>query len=672
MTFQQVFANVQLQAPMMMAQPPGDGSRWFVALRDGRIVSFSTTSPGSAPTQVAALPNVQQGGEGGLLGFAFHPRFAQNGLVYVTWVRNAGPTGFHSEVGSLRTTNNGASFGDYQTILEFDQPASNHNGGGIAFGKDGLLYLSFGDGGGGDDTFVNGQKKTGFFSKILRIDVDHPAGSLKYGIPEDNPFKSGGGEPATYAWGFRNPFRFSIDGQSGEVWVADVGQNKWEEIDRVALGGNYGWPCKEGTHDYISSSQKCPSKDGLRDPVAELEHLPGPNSRSITGGVVYHGKAIPALSGTYVFGDYEKQQLWGLSFDPTSGAAKLTQLNESGPSASWVAFAEDQDGEVYALALNQGDVYKLVPTTDGGASTFPAQLSMTGCVDPADPTKPAPGLVPYGVNAALWSDGAEKERFMALPEGQRIAIAPNGHLDFPNGTVLVKNFSVGGRRVETRLFVRHDDGGWAGYSYEWNDAQTDATLLLAGKAKAVGAQTWSYPSRSDCVRCHTEAAGRSLGLELGQQNGDFVYASTNRVANQLATLEHIGMFAGPLPKPIDQLPAYPDPTRSAGTVESRARAYLHANCSFCHQPRGGGRGDLDLRFSTSLADTRACDGDAQAGSLGVAGAKLLAPGAPDRSLISLRARASGADRMPPLGTSVVDTAGVQAIDAYIASLMGCP
>jgi hypothetical protein len=220
--------------------------------------------------------------------------------------------------------------------------------------------------------------------------------------------------------------------------------------------------------------------------------------------------------------------------------------------------------------------------------------------------------------------------------------------------------------------IRHDDGVWAGYTYEWNDEQTDATLVLAGRSKAVGSQTWTYPSRSDCIRCHTEAAGRSLGLELGQQNGDFVYASTNRISNQLKTLDHIGMFAAPLGKPLEQLPAYPDPTGSTAPLETRARAYLHANCSMCHQPEGGGRGTMDLRFSPSLSTTKACNVDGEAGNLGVTGAKLLVPGSPEKSLISIRAHAAGANRMPPLATSIVDTAAAKVLDDWITGLASCP
>jgi uncharacterized repeat protein (TIGR03806 family) len=677
-TFERVYENVSLGTPMMMAQAPGDKSRWFVARRNGEITSFPTSNPGNTPTVVANVGTlaggpVQQGGEGGLLGFAFHPNFAQNGKLYVTWVR--GP-GNRSEVGVITSTNNGTSFGNYEELLAFDQPASNHNGGGIAFGKDGFLYLSFGDGGGGDDTYVKGQLKTEFFSKVLRIDVDNVPGGQKYGIPDGNPFKNGGGEPATFAWGFRNPFRFSVDRETGEVWVADVGQNKWEEIDLVKAGGNYGWPCKEGSHDYLNNNaQKCPNPSGLIDPVAEHEHLPNNNSRSITGGVVYRGKAIPALAGTYIYGDYKAQELHALSFDPTSGEANITHLNgQAGqPTADWVAFAEDVDGEVYAISLG-GQMWKMVAApVDGGDEPppFPDRLSKTGCVDPQDAKKPAAGLVPYGVNAELWSDGAAKDRFLALPDGESITVGADGDFDLPAGSVLVKSFRLGGKLVETRLLVRHDDGVWAGYTYEWLDDQSDAVLLPSSKTKRVGTQDWYFPSRADCVRCHTEAAGRSLSVEIGQLNREFVYESTNRVANQLRTFEHIGLFKAPLGKPPAELTVYPDPFGS-GPLDARARAYLHANCGNCHRPEGGGRSDMDLRFATPLASAAACNAEPEAGDLGVEGAMRLAPGAPGQSLISLRAHALGSGRMPPLASSVVDEKGLEVVDGWIRSIATCP
>jgi uncharacterized repeat protein (TIGR03806 family) len=680
--WQQVFATAPLSLPMMIAQIPGDSTRWFVAQRGAGNpgTALIRTFPVADPTNITTVGSVtglsDLASEGGLLGFAFHPKFAQNGKLFVTFTTG---NPIHSQVAYLTSANKtGTDFGStLTTVLDFQQaPFGNHKGGGIAFGKDGFLYLSFGDGGDRDDTAHNGQNKNSFLAKILRIDVDTPDSGKAYGIPATNPFKNGGGEPAIFAYGFRNPFRFSVDRESNEVWVGDVGQDQYEEIDaKVKAGGNYGWPCREGLHDSVNAGDpaKCPPGTiGTIDPVVEHKHVPQ-NSRSITGGVVYRGKAIPDFVGSYVYGDYVKKEMWTLSFDPGTGLAKNEQLDATAaPSASWVSFAEDNDGEVYAVALDQGQVFKLLPAAPPGPNNFPDRLSKTGCVDPSDAKKAASGLVAYGVNTPLWSDGALKDRWLAIPDGKTITVLDaDGDFDFPNGTVLLKTFTVGGKRIETRLFTRHDDGGWAGYTFEWLDDQSDALFLKSSKSKPVGAQTWAFPSRSDCVNCHSEAAGRSLGLELGQLNGEFVYPSTNRLSNQLKTLDHIGMFDKPLSKPVDQLIAYPDPLGTGGTLELRARAYLHSNCANCHRPKGGGLGNMDLRFGTSLANTKSCNVDNQAGDLGAA-TKLLVPGKPEASLLSVRPHSPAANRMPPLASNLVDDKGVKVLDDWIRSITACP
>ncbi|RPJ58456.1 MAG: hypothetical protein EHM24_28700 [Acidobacteria bacterium] len=280
------------------------------------------------------------------------------------------------------------------------------------------------------------------------------------------------------------------------------------------------------------------------------------------------------------------------------------------------------------------------------------------------------GLIPYDVNSPLWSDGAQKERFLAVPDGKTIHVGPDGDWDFPEGSVLVKTFLLEGTRVETRLFMRHPDGVWAGYSYEWNDAQTDATLLDGSLEKQVAGRTWYFPSRAECLRCHTTAAGRTLGLETAQLNRSLRYPDGG-TANQLAVLDAMGMFDGGLGGSPEALPRLAEPG-GQGSPEARSRSYLHSNCSNCHRPGGPGGGAADLRFSTSFVDMRVCDQPPDHGDLGIAGARLLSPGQPERSILSARMHALGAGRMPPLASHQVDTASVQVVDAWIASLTTCP
>lgn len=671
MKLEQVFVDTPIFPAVMLAQPPGD-PRVFVAQLSGQVVAFDLKNPPSTAPPIVLAPPVTLAfeGEGGFYGIAFHPRFGQNGLVFMSFTATSGtsPVGMRSVVARMRSTDGGASFGEYTELLSFDQPANNHNGGGIAFGNDGYLYLGFGDGGGGGgDPFVNGQRKEGFFSKILRIDVDAPpAPGLAYAIPDGNPWKAGGGEPATYAWGLRNPYRISIDRGTGDLLIGDVGEGGFEEVDRArAPGANFGWPCREAAHDFITQPPHCPAgTSGLAEPIHEYAH--GPGGAAIVGGVVYRGSAIPSLVGAYVFGDFSTGQVWALDEDPVTGARRARRINDQGPIRSWGGFSEDASGEIYALDLT-GLVYKLVPAGAPAPSTFPEKLSQTGCVDAADPARPAAGVLSYSVNAELWSDGADKERGFALPDGATIGVGPDGDLDLPVGSVTMKTFSLGGRRVETRLMVRHDDGDWAGYTYEWDEGGRDATLLPAGKARAIGGQRYVFPSRGECLACHTSAAGRTLGLELAQLDRPHTYASTGRTAPQLATLAHIGLFSAALP-PVTPLAGL----GASGPAEARARAYLHANCSFCHRSGGPTPSAIDLRASLPLGAARVCGVAPSTGDLGVPGALLLAPGDPARSLLSVRMRTTAQGRMPPLASTRVHAEGADLVDAWIRGIGACP
>lgn len=669
---ERVFPDVQLTGLMMLAQRPNDPSRWYAAQRTGEIFSFAADGSSPATTMVAnvaalAGKPVSTEFEGGFLGMAFHPSFAADGRLFVSFT-TTGPSGYAEEIGALKSTDHGATFTSYTTVFRYERQALYHCGGGITFGRDGYLYFSFGDG--ANDT--NGQNTNVPFAKVHRIDVDDVPAGATYGIPTDNPFRSGGGFPTTFAWGFRNPFRLSVDRVTGDVWLGDVGEASFDEVNKVEIGKNYGWGCREGNAPYAATTPtKCPSTKGLVDPVIALEHAP-PNSRSVTGGIVYRGAAMPEFQGTYVFGDFMHLEVYAMTTDPASGEVKWPVINTEGPRIAVTDFAEDVDGEIYASSVLDSKIYKLVPSGLSRPSTVPTKLSKTGCVDAADPTQPASGLVPYGVNVPLWSDGAEKGRWFALPDGKTIDVRDDGDFVFPVGSVLLKSFAIARSLVETRLLVRHDDGEWAGYSYEWDADGKDATLLTTGKSKTVGSQTWSYPSRTDCLRCHTEAAGRTLGPEVDQLNGDFVYEQTHRIANQLTTLEKIGVLSkpiGPVAASIQPLV----PISGDAPTEATVRSYLHANCSHCHRPSGGaGQAQMDLRFSTPLSATNTCGVASGFDDLGVSGSKIVVPGHPESSILSLRVHATNAKRMPPMGTAMVDRTAVTAIDGWIAAMASCP
>ncbi len=386
---------------------------------------------------------------------------------------------------------------------------------------------------------------------------------------------------------------------------------------------------------------------------------------AVTGGYVYRGKAIPNLVGRYIFGDFTNGKIFDIPND-AQPTLQMSTAYESGLNIS--SFAEDQDGEMYVMHM-YGGVYKITASTSGGPGVA-TQLSATGCVDTANAKLPASGLIPYAPNAPFWSDGAVKDRYMALPDGQNITVGADGDWDFPNGTVLMKNFHLNDRLIETRLFMRHPDGIWAGYTYEWNDAQTDATLVRGGKRTTIGGQTWIYPSEGQCLMCHTEVAGHTLGLETKQLAHNFTYPQTGRDAHQLLTLNSISMFTTPIANPTDQVP-YANPTDGSTTLTERARAYLHTNCSQCHRPGGPTDASMDLRYSTALADTHACDVAPGLGDLGITNARLIAPGAAARSVLIERMSRRDANGMPPVGSATPDADGKALLTEWVNSLTSC-
>jgi uncharacterized repeat protein (TIGR03806 family) len=659
----------RVTSPMLMVQRPGDGSRWFLAQRDGRIVSFNASGSrdlrqvlSAAQLRTLTGKSISLVEEGAFYSMAFDPSFSTNGRLYISFSTTGDSTTYAHEIGYLTSTDNGTTFTRYTRLLHMGRARAFHYGGTVLVGKDGYLYVTSGDG--ADDS--KPQYKDNFWGKVLRIDVHGTAAPGKpYGIPPSNPFAGGGGLPEIFAWGVRNPFRMTVDRLTGDLWLGDVGEDSYEEVNRIQLGQNYGWPCREGAHEGGSwtNTFRCPSHAGLVDPIAEHAHAG--TGASVTGGFVYRGSELAGFQGTYVYGDFIRKQLRGLRME--SGVWTSTILNASGPADGYTSFAEDAAGELYAMSLFDQKIHKVVAGSTQVPSTFPQRLSETGCVVAGDPTRPAPGMIPYAVNAELWSDGATKDRWLALPNGTRITVGADGDFDLPIRSVLMKTFSLAGRRVETRLFVRHTDGDWAGYSYEWNAAGTDALLLPSSKTTS----SWTFPSRNDCLVCHTTGAGRSLGLEIGQLNGTLFYPQTQRTANQLTTLAHIGLFTTAIGDPAT-LASYPKPFDGAPS-EAKARSYLHANCGGCHRPNGGAaRSTMDWRFSTPLASTNSCNATPILDDFGNTATRLIKPGSSTESIVSLRMHSLDARRMPPLASSRVHPEGTALIDAWIGGLEGCP
>jgi uncharacterized repeat protein (TIGR03806 family) len=302
-----------------------------------------------------------------------------------------------------------------------------------------------------------------------------------------------------------------------------------------------------------------------------------------------------------------------------------------------------------------------------------ATLGASGCADAKDLTRPSPGMIPYGVASPLWSDGADKRRFLALPDGARIHVADERFV-LPVGSVLRKDFLFQERPLETRLFMKFSETRWVGYSYQWNAAHTEAMLVgedghhEAAAGRAGASQDWAFPSRSDCLLCHNDVAGFTLGLEARQLDGPFDYPS-GVTGNQLDTLEHIGLFDAKVARPGP----LPDPGDARLPLEDRARSYLHINCAICHRPDGKFPG-IDLRFGVPLAATGLCNQAPTKGSAGAAAPALrLVPGHPEQSVTYARvATLDETVRMPQVATAVVDPLGTALLSAWIASISACP
>jgi uncharacterized repeat protein (TIGR03806 family) len=662
----------RISAPTKLLVEPVADPRWFVLRKSGQLVVFDPDTATSLSTFLDLSGRVRTNSEGGLLGMAFHPDYPGVPEVFLYYtIDGPGSVSMRSVISRFILDDVAAPGAGTveEIIIEIDQFADNHNGGDIAFGADRLLYIGLGDGGGGGDPNETGQDTTNLLGSMLRIDVigtgagyDIPAGNPFAAQPRCGPTRINGNDcPEIYAWGLRNPWRWSFDPPTGELWLGDVGQGSWEEIDLIEPGGNYGWDCREGAHDYETNGCSGP----FIDPVAEYNHSNG--DVSITGGYVYRGNDIVGLQGRYVFGDFASGRIWALQPDGGGGYA-TEELVSSGTNPS--SFGVDQDGEIYFTDYGGGRILRLVQT-GGGVDLVPEQLSASGCVDPGNITQPYSGLVPYAINAPFWSDGAQKDRYIGLPNGTTISIDAVDDWVFPPGTVIVKNFRLNGRLIETRHLMRHPDGVWAGYTYEWNAAETEAIRVRNGKVVNIDGQDWIYPDEAECLRCHTAVAGVALGPETAQMNRDFTYPQTGRTDNQLVTYDAVSMFASPLPGDPATLPAMPDPADGSASLDARARAYLHTNCAQCHQPGGPTPVNLDLRYTTALANTNACDVLPTSDDLGINMARIIAPGDAARSLLVTRMGLRDVNAMPPLGSTVVDAAGVTLVTDWINALANC-
>ncbi len=713
------FPNLPFKNALGLCTLPGS-SRLVVWEREGRVWSFENKADVTDKKLILDVSDRCQGwDDSGLLGIAFHPQFQQNHFVFVsyTWVQPGTVVGNPNVRPPVDKANrdrlarftldaNGVAIPGSELVL-IDQEARTvwHNGGGMFFHpKNGFLYVTDGDDENDDAQIID----RNLFGGIWRLDVDQRGGAIShpiprqpqkgktanYFIPNDNPFV---GKPNAleefYAIGLRSPHRMTFDAPSGRIFIGDVGAGEREEIDVIEpsdpAGLNFQWPRVEG----LKGDLVPPFIGVNKRPVIDYNHGEG---NAVIGGCVYRGKKwADDLGGRYIFGDNGTGKIWVLD-ETTSPASKIqlaTLPNGPGPNtgSSYVglsSFGFDQDGEIYLCQMSSeaGHIFRLERSGPPPVRMpMPKLLSQTGAFADTAKLIPSPGLIAYNVNSPLWSDGAVKTRWMALPENGKIGFAEKGEWKFPEGTVFIKHFELPmderrpaqRRRLETRLLVRDVNGSAYGVTYKWRADNSDADLLpdalnedltITNSDGTTRKQQWSYPSQTDCMRCHTPAAGYVLGPKTRQLNGDAFYPEANVHDNQLRAWNHLDLFDHALDEAklgsLDKMVAISD---SGASPEQRVRSYLDANCAHCHRP-GGVHALWDGRYDTPLAATGIVNGPVIT-KLATIGAKVVAPGDAGRSLMHRRITSTDVSiKMPPLARNRFDDSAVDAITRWIASL----
>ncbi len=728
------FPGLTFARPICLTSVPGDANQLYVCEQGGVIKRVADVTALTPTTNVfldlAALgggfnigPLLAGQPENGLLGLAFHPNYATNGFFYVAYTVSLSGNYFQRVSRFSRDATNPAIADPASELilLHIDDFGLNHNGGDLHFGPtDGYLYYGTGDG----ENSTAGQAKSqkindDFYSGIFRLDVDKKLGSLapnphasiptdggvaRFNVPPDNPFihtSLGGtwngsylgvdysgslGSVRTEFWatGIRHAWRMSFDPVTGDLWEGDVGQNTYEEINKIVKGGNYGWAYREGAHVFNGALGAAPGGVTLIDPVYEYLHtaVAGGDAQfkgnSVVGGHVYRGSRFPQLVGSYIFSDSTSGHVWQMN-TTTGATVRLTGL----PGAYGVFSTQGVDpfnkDMLFAAYLN-GKIMRLI-TGDATNSGFPATLSATGLFSDLTDLSPAPGLLPYEPNLRFWSDHADKRRWFTIPDAtSTMTWSKDGNWTYPTGTIWVKHFDLEmsrdnpatKKRLETRILVK-TAGGTYGVSYRWNEAQTEATLVEDAGTEfdleiddhgTPHTQRWQIPGRSSCLTCHTPQGGHALSFNTRQLNRNF--SIHGYAGNQLETLSNEGFFSNE-PPAASSLPFHVRPDETQYPLEQRARSYFAVNCSYCHQYGGTAGGSWDGREHLTLEQTGLINGVAIANG-GNPSNKYIVPGDTTHSIVPNRMAASnGFGRMPPLATSELDAEGIALINAWIGN-----
>jgi glucose/arabinose dehydrogenase len=711
-TINNAFPSITLDQPVCITSPPQETNRLFILEKTGNIIVITNLA---APNRSVfmTLP-VLSDSESGLLGLAFHPGYATNGFFYVFYTSSA--SGRSQRISRFQVTSTNANVAlpaSEKILISQIDSAGNHNGGDLHFGPDGYLYASVGDEGAQYNGDSNAQVITNsFFSAILRLDVDkrpgnllpnpQPASSTNYFIPADNPFvgvtnfnghtfNSTNVRTEFYSIGFRNPWRFSIDPGTGFIYVGDVGQDKYEEVDVITNGANCGWAYYEGNHLAAPLYPSQPTiltnpPPGLTFPIQEYPHSGTANyfGNAVIGGVVYRGNRISQLYGDYIFSDNGSGSVWMLHYDGSNTVPFQYLTTASSPSA----FGTDpRNGDILIAQLGNNTIGRLDYNAVATGAPLPPTLADTGAFTNLTTLAPAVGIVPYDLNVPFWSDNAIKSRWFSVPNTNlTIAFNPSANWSFPTGTVWIKHFELeltngvasSRKRLETRFIIRNTNGIY-GITYRW-DSATNATLvpeagtnetLVVNNGGILQTQIWHYPSRVECLVCHTAAGGYGLGFRTEQLNRNFTYGSLT--TNEISALNAAGYFSAPVTNNPATLLALAPATNTSATLEFRARSFLAANCSQCHQPGGAAqRANWDARIITSTANAGLIHG-VPVNNFGSTNNFIIAPQSPTNSILFTRISARDLGvlpsiQMPPLDSNLADTQDILLVSNWISSL----
>ena len=708
------YENIKLKSPIFLAIEPGTDDLLAITQDnpDGKSRLVRANRQTGEVTELLRMKDLAYN-------LCFHPNYKQNGQIFLGSNDAAGA----SSKSYVRryTVQDGTISADSQKLI-VQWPSNGHNGAAVAFGHDGMLYVTTGDGTTDSDTNLAGQQLDHLLAKLLRLDVDSADASQGYIVPPDNPFVDREDTaPETYAYGLRNPWRMATDAVTGQIWIGNNGQDLWEQVYLVEKGANWGWSVYEGSQPFYLERQLGP--DPHTKPTFEHHHS---EARSLTGGIVYHGKKYPELQGAYIYGDYSTGKIWAGKHN----GKKVVWHKEIADSQMAIAcFLEDNDGDILVLDYqNGGEINKLVPNDQHDYSkSFPKRISESGIFTDVRSYQLAEGAIPYDVNSPLWSDGTLKTRHIVLTNQEdRIGVTDVGAWNFPDYTVLVKSFAIeltegdpsSRKFIETR-FLTKQDNEWIGYSYRWNKSQTDAFLVAdegrdedirISTANGSRLQKWRYPSRSECMMCHARAAKYVLGLETVQLNKSFDYGS--HIENQLSYLQRTGRLtintapqhaafanqrtfltsqnqplataAAERTKPDAQQRGHAnDGLFAYGTegtpklahlddddvpIATRARSYLYSNCAQCHVGAGGGNSQMHFEWTKSLAEMKIVGEQPLHGLKGIADGKLVVPGAPERSVLLQRMDKRGTGQMPNIATNSVHKQAVDAVRQWIKEM----